>query len=42
VGRCFTHTAHLVQHDVVATLGQLPRGFAPGETTTDNVNGLRR
>ena len=30
--------AHLVQHHSMATLGQLPRGFATGEAAARNVH----
>ena len=38
VRRRAAHGAHLVQHDVVPALGELPRGLAAGESAADDVN----
>ena len=38
VRRRAAHAAHLVDDDVVAALGELPRGFAAGEPAADDVN----
>jgi hypothetical protein len=42
VGGRTTNTAHLVNHDIVSTLSELPRGFAAGEATADDVDDVRR
>ena len=38
VRRGAAHAAHLVDDDVVPTLGELPGGLAPGEPAADDVN----
>jgi hypothetical protein len=40
VRRRAAHAAHLVDDNVVSTLGELPRRFATGESAADDVNFL--
>ena len=40
VRRRAADAAHLVHDDVVAALGELPGGFAAGESAADDVDGL--
>ena len=37
VRRRAAHAAHFMDHDVVPALGELPRGFAAGESAADDV-----